>query len=246
MDKKDRGYERAAPYYDIFDQKSNIPFFKSFTKSGMDILDLGAGTGRIAIPLAEYGCNVWCVEPSPAMMREFEKKLDATPKLNDKIHMKLTDSLHFQFDKKMDLAILSGTFDHFMDNSERIQALKNVHFHLKKNGILIFDVYLGLMTERPLSPAGKRIIGNNEYRRKVGSHVRDDGKVDVTLVYETWRSGKLINQITQYSQASTITYDTVIDCLSKAKFQVIDQFSSFNKESYRLGSELLIIIARSE
>ena len=111
----------------------------------MDILDLGAGTGRIAIHLAESGCNVWCVEPSPAMMREFEKKLDATPKLNDKIHLKLTDSLHLQFDKKMDLAILSGTFDHFMDNSERIQALKNVHVHLKKNGILIFDVYLGLL-----------------------------------------------------------------------------------------------------
>ncbi|GAH96544.1 unnamed protein product, partial [marine sediment metagenome] len=30
-----------------------------------EILDIGAGTGRIAIPLAEKGIKVFCIEPSP-------------------------------------------------------------------------------------------------------------------------------------------------------------------------------------
>ena len=61
------GYEKAAHLYDLFDKKENIEFFYQYAKDAGEILDIGAGTGRIAIPLAERGIKVYCVEPSPAM-----------------------------------------------------------------------------------------------------------------------------------------------------------------------------------
>lgn len=58
------GYEKAAHLYDLFDQKANIEFFFHFAFQAGEILDIGAGTGRIAIPLAERGVTVcWLSRP---------------------------------------------------------------------------------------------------------------------------------------------------------------------------------------
>ncbi|MFX1249071.1 MAG: class I SAM-dependent methyltransferase, partial [Promethearchaeota archaeon] len=64
---EDKGYEKAAHLYDLFDTKKNIDFFYQYGKEAGKILDIGAGTGRIAIPLALKGIKVVCIEPSPAM-----------------------------------------------------------------------------------------------------------------------------------------------------------------------------------
>ena len=71
----DSGYEKCAHLYDLFDKKENVEFFLHYGLEAGEILDIGAGTGRIAIPLAEKGIKVFCIEPSPAMRREFLKKL---------------------------------------------------------------------------------------------------------------------------------------------------------------------------
>ena len=61
------GYERSAHLYDLFDTKPNVAFFACYAREAGDVLDIGAGTGRIAIPVAEQGVKVYAVEPSPAM-----------------------------------------------------------------------------------------------------------------------------------------------------------------------------------
>ncbi|MCK4397191.1 class I SAM-dependent methyltransferase [candidate division WOR-3 bacterium] len=81
----DSGYEKCAHLYDLFDKKENIEFFLHYGLEAGEILDIGAGTGRIAIPLAEKGIKVFCIEPSPAMRREFLKKLSQRPELSENI-----------------------------------------------------------------------------------------------------------------------------------------------------------------
>lgn len=246
MDPEDHGYEHAASYYDLFDQKPNIPFFLSFIKPGDTIIDIGAGTGRIALPLAENQCHVWAIEPSAAMRKEFSTKLDGHPQLGDRIHLHAGDAQTFHLDRQFDLALLSGTFDHLMTEAARIHTLRNIRAHLKSDGLLIFDVYLGLMEERPLSPAGKVIQGEVEIRRKVGSHVREDGLIDVTLVYETWKGGQLSESVTQHSQAATISYEAVMSALKQTHFETVALFSSFSKHAFTQDSDLLIVVAKPE
>ncbi len=41
------------------------------------VIDLGAGTGRYAVPLARAGCRVWAVEPSPLMRQHMVEALAA-------------------------------------------------------------------------------------------------------------------------------------------------------------------------
>ncbi len=42
------------------------------------VIDVGAGTGFFSLPLAETGCQVTAVEPSPEMIRIFRKKIPRT------------------------------------------------------------------------------------------------------------------------------------------------------------------------
>ena len=45
---------------------------------GVRILDIGAGTGRVALPLAELGCKVVALEPATGMVKELRSKTGAT------------------------------------------------------------------------------------------------------------------------------------------------------------------------
>ena len=67
MEEEDLGYEASAYLYDLFDTKKNLPFFLHYGRAAGEILDIGAGTDRIVIPLAEEGVRLFCVEPSRAM-----------------------------------------------------------------------------------------------------------------------------------------------------------------------------------
>jgi 2-polyprenyl-3-methyl-5-hydroxy-6-metoxy-1,4-benzoquinol methylase len=70
------GYEKCAHLYDLFDEKENVQSFLHYAPEAGEILDIGAGTGRIAIPIAENGIKIYRVEPSPAMVKEFKKRIE--------------------------------------------------------------------------------------------------------------------------------------------------------------------------
>ena len=81
------GYERSAFLYDLFDRKPNVDFFRRVAAGSASVLDVGAGTGRIALPLARDGHEVTCVEPSPAMRAVLVGKLRDKADLGGRVHI---------------------------------------------------------------------------------------------------------------------------------------------------------------
>jgi SAM-dependent methyltransferase len=234
------GYEKVAHLYDLFDKKENIEFFSQYAAE--EILDIGAGTGRIAIPLAEKGITVFCVEPSPAMRREFKKKLALRLDLLGNIHLLANDAASFDFGRTFPAAFLSGSFDHFLDDAERISSLKNINKHLNPGGKLVFDVWLGLMKDTPLSPAGIVKKESKEYRRFVGGKVRGK-EIETILIFETYEAGKVIDRIEEHSMAGITDRKTVHTLLRKTGFKVKREFSDFDSTAFKEGDSLLIVEA---
>ena len=89
------GYENSARFYDLFDAKDNIRFFTRLASGLEEMLDVGAGTGRVDLPIAKSGVRVVCIEPSAAMRREFEAKLEAHPALRSLIELHAGDAASF-------------------------------------------------------------------------------------------------------------------------------------------------------
>lgn len=240
----DRGYELSAQFYDLFDLKQNINFFYFYASQAGEALDIGAGTGRIAIPLAELGCRLVCVEPSGAMREQLEHKLEQQPELRERITIEPTDAASFKLAHTYPLAMLSGSFRHFLNDSERLQVLQNIAAHLKPGGSLVFDVSLGMMSDQPLASAGKVQLEDGEIHRRLATKVLPEGTLQVTLVFETYRNGKMVERIVQGSIQGIVDRPQIHRLLAEAGFSVENEYADYDFRPYEEGDPILMIEAR--
>ncbi len=239
---EDKGYEKMAHLYDFFATRPNVDFFYHYAKKTSQVLDIGAGTGRLALPLAERGIEVFCVEPSPAMRSVFKEKLDDRPHLKGKITLIPGDAHSFDYGRTFPLACLSAMFDHFLTDEERIASLTNIARHLEPAGTLVFDVFFGYMKDEELSTAGEAQAGDATYKRFVGGKVVGNVK-KYLIVCEIHKQGKLIERIEQYSSAGITDYNTLHRLLTQSGFKVKQEFNDYEFTPYKQGDELLIVEA---
>lgn len=252
---KPGGYERSAHLYDLFDTKENIDFFYHYAAESGEILDVGAGTGRIALPLARRGIDVTCVEPSPAMRREFRRKLEQEPEfgtrtsrpplMRERINLVAGGATTFDLGRTFPAAFLSGSFDHLLDDEERLVALQNLHRHLRVGGVLVFDLFLGLMKDSPLSPAGTVSTSTGEIRRFVGGRVLPGQRKETLLVFEVYEASgyALVERIEERSLVGLTTREAVHNLLKKVGFEVRQEWGDYDFTPYSVGEPLLIIEA---
>ena len=236
-------YEKSAHLYDLFDQKANIDFFLRFAISAGEALDIGAGTGRVAIPLAKRGVKLHCVEPSPAMRREFERKLTELPEIANRIQIVPGEAADFVVDQRFTFALLSGCFDHFINDQERRDALENIGSHLTPGGILVFDVFLGLMENKSLSPSGETHMEDLLIKRYVNSDMVSADVQQVKLIYEIYEGDNLSERIEEIGQVGVFHREDVHHILEQTGFSVRHEWSDFGFTPYHEGDPFLVIEA---
>jgi SAM-dependent methyltransferase len=238
------GYAKVARLYDIFDTKENIDLFLCYAEEGGDILDVGAGTGRIAIPMVERGAAIWCVEPSPAMLDVFRRKLAfIDPEVAARITLIHGDASGFKAGRIFPAAIMSGSFDHLLSDEERLRGLSNIARHLEPGGKLVFDVGLGYMNDSPLKPAGEKTVGETTFRRLVGRKVMPDRKLEYLLVFEIVEDGKVLERIEQKSFAGIVDRAGVHRALAASGFRVTREFGGYGPKPYHEGDAILVVEA---
>lgn len=127
-----------AEFYDLL-QSNNIDYkiySKILKEYGVDILELGCGTGRIAIPLAENGYNITGIELEKDMINILKSKKYP----QDKLKVIQGDARSFNLNEMFDCILLSCNFiNNFVDSNDIILILNNCKKHLRKNGIIIID-----------------------------------------------------------------------------------------------------------
>jgi ubiquinone/menaquinone biosynthesis C-methylase UbiE len=237
-------YAKAAHLYDIFDTKENIDLFLGYAAENGAILDVGAGTGRIAVPMAERGSRVWCVEPSRAMLREFRRKLAGMDtSVSGRITLIEGDAAGFRAGRAFPAAFMSGSFDHFLSEEERLKGLTNIARHLEPGGKLIFDVGLGHMTDSPLKPAGEKTVGETTFRRFVGRRIVPGRRLEYLLVFEVVEGGTIRERIEQQSFAGIVDRPTIHRVLEATGFTISNEFGGYRAEPYREGDGILVVEA---
>lgn len=79
------GYDRAAPFYDTFTSDDDLDLFTDYASGAGVVLDVAANTRRVAVPMAQAGCELTCIGPPPAIRAKFEEKLAADPDLAEDV-----------------------------------------------------------------------------------------------------------------------------------------------------------------
>jgi len=146
-------------YQELFDNYSNKYDNESFTQGtlgecdfiereaafnkGINILDIGCGTGRHAIELTKRGYNVTGIDLSESQLKRAGEKA-AEQNLN--INFLKCDARELPFKNEFDLAIMlcEGAFPLMETDEMNFSILRNAADALKSKGKLIFTTLNGL------------------------------------------------------------------------------------------------------
>lgn len=137
-------YETVARYYDAENahKTEDLPFFSDLAaEADGPILDVGSGTGRVVLHLAQEGHRVYGMEPSAAMLARAETKLAVVPDLDARVSMAETDLMSYTPPEQFALITVSyHAFMHLRSVDEQLAALARFREWLLPEGRLVVDL----------------------------------------------------------------------------------------------------------
>jgi SAM-dependent methyltransferase len=130
-----------APLYDhMFDRSDTDEAVDALTKlaGGGRVLELGIGTGRLALPLAERGLSVHGVEASPAMAEQLRAKPGG-----DRIPVTIGDFTEVRAEGRFDLVFCAyNTFFALPTQEAQCRFMVNAAAQLEERGRLLLEVFV--------------------------------------------------------------------------------------------------------
>lgn len=146
-----RFYTRPGLHTETYDAAAaevpggdDIGFFERLAReTGGPVLELGCGTGRVAIPLAEAGHPIVGLDRSPHMLAIAEQKRRALPaEVRRRIRFVQGDMTGFRLGRRFGLVF--AAFRVFMalpDPDAQRRALAAVRRHLRPGGLIVLDIF---------------------------------------------------------------------------------------------------------
>lgn len=137
-----------ADYYDhspmVIQRTQDVAFYSKAAKQyGDPVLELGCGTGRITLAIAEAGYRVVGLDISGKMLkRAAEKRSRLRREAQERIHLFQGDMTKFDLGEKFRSIIIPfRPFQHLLETEQQIQCLECIRRHLGPRGRLIADFF---------------------------------------------------------------------------------------------------------
>jgi SAM-dependent methyltransferase len=111
--------------------------------SGGPVLELGAGTGRITIPIAENGIRISALDLDAGMLDKLRLKAAAlSPDVRARISVHQSDMRSFALGDRYALVVIPfRAFLHNLTRDDQLATLRSAHAHLRPGGELALNVF---------------------------------------------------------------------------------------------------------
>ncbi len=192
------------------------------------ILELGIGTGRVALPLAARGFEVHGIDASQAMLDQLRKKPNA-----DRVHTIVGDFCETIAGHDFSVAFIAfNTFFALMTLEDQKQCFVNVAAQLKRGGAFVLECFV---------PDGARFDGGQALRTgrievdrvilEATKHNRNDQTLDAQLVILEKTGTKLVPMHLRYA------YPAELDLMAElAGMRLRERFASWAKAPFTNAS----------
>lgn len=132
--------ERIADIYDNWygpPEDSSITLLSDLAYHGR-ALELGIGTGRIALPLKKKGIDIHGIDASPSMVKKLRGKPDGKS-----IPVSFGDFSEVAVEGKYDLIfVVFNTFFSLITQEAQLECLQNVAKHLTSGGAFLIEAFI--------------------------------------------------------------------------------------------------------
>ena len=137
-----------ADYYDsspILTQRTqDVPIYSDAARQyGDPVLELGCGTGRIALAIAEAGHRIVGLDISERMLeRAAEKRANLPRESGERVRLIQGDMTQFELGEKFRTVLIPfRPFQHLLETEQQMACLNCVRKHLTPHGRLIVDFF---------------------------------------------------------------------------------------------------------
>ncbi|HNR69247.1 MAG TPA: class I SAM-dependent methyltransferase [bacterium] len=142
-------YDPLARFYDreYAQKEDDLAFYLEIAApSNCQILEIGVGTGRVALPLIQAGHSVVGIDSSPSMLQIAHRKLAALPvEEQARLHLICQQMTELELSKGFPLCIIPfRTFLHNLNQNDQLQTLQHINRHLTAEGLLVMDLFVPL------------------------------------------------------------------------------------------------------
>jgi len=241
-------YGPASKYYDLFASKDDIEFYKELAVNhGRKALELGVGTGRVAIELAKAGVTVLGIDNSEYMLNVARQKLKKQKTaVRNRLRLQLGDMQNFRLKEKFPLVYIpASTFEHCITDETQRRCLKSAYNVLGKQGLLAFDISQPQKKqERSWWIDHKQVNPEKEAVRIIfsGRNLKTD-IVTVNLFFEVYRKGKMMERYNECGKARISSKKNVEKMLEDIGFEMNEIYGGFDKCAYNEKSEKIVFVA---
>lgn len=137
-------YASIANVYDFTydDFTDDIDFYENLAQSvDGPLLELGVGSGRIALRLAREGYEVVGIDNSASMLARGRKNLAAAGKIEGSLELLPGEMTAFELGRRFGMVyVAANTFQHLLTTAEQQACLQCVARHLQPGGIFAMGV----------------------------------------------------------------------------------------------------------
>ena len=137
-------YAAIADLYDFAysDFDDDIDFYENLARAVEGpVLELGVGSGRVAVPLAEAGYEVVGIDTSPSMLARAGERLAATKLTKGRLDLVEVDMTCFDLGRRFGLIfVAASTFQHLLTTEAQRACLERVARHLAPDGLFAVSV----------------------------------------------------------------------------------------------------------
>jgi SAM-dependent methyltransferase len=246
-------YDPLADLYDLeYDHDHDLPFWLALAeREGGPVVEWGAGTGRLAAPLASAGLDVTAVEISQNMVEKGRENGGAVEWVRG-------DMRYVDLGGRYGLAVCAfNSFLCLLSVDDALAFLRNVREHLEPNGLLGIEVSAFTpeeLCEGEGGPAlrhdftrerGQGTPGRTLERFSVSRYDAASQLLRMRLFYELYgRKGELEIKREHDLTIRIVGRGELELMLRLAGFEVEAVYGGFEGEPFTAGSDHLIVLAR--
>ena len=243
-------FEVIADYYDLElgDYQEDVPLYHNLARrTEMPVLELGVGTGRVAIPLAKSGHSVVGIDSSDAMLAVARRKAGrgrGAPRLL------LSEMTGFSFDMSFGLIFCAlGGFLHLNSQQGQLDTLGRARQHLTADGLLTLDLPNPQAVE--WEPGSQGLILEWTREREDDTMVSKFVSIEadrarqvqrVTHIYEEWHGAGSRRRLASFELRHVHRYELEL-LLNQAGLKPEGVYGSYDLGPYDPDSARMIFVA---